>query len=259
MAKDERLIQSPDVVGARKRSRFDVAVLIALLPVVAAAVRIWMYSGGDSALFLVLLRTLNIPAVLIGTGILMVPSLLTLALIILLTDKKAREWVKKLSSNHRWLFTIVIPIFLVIVGYTISWTTFVWLTAIALVALVFFFIQRRWRKFRQRKTGVEAAQRRSPIGPDSFATLFTVVAVFLVTPTNMWLPLEQVSIAGGGARVGYVLESAAEWTTILTNDRKLEIVATPKVESRAICNVPNPGTLAMLIQHGSVKGGPDCT
>jgi hypothetical protein len=114
-----------DQTITRQHSRLNTALLIALIPVTAAAVRIWVYSGGDNTLFLVLLRTINIPAVLIGTMILMIPSLLTIFAVVALMNLEAGRWTKRKLSEHRFVSNVLFPASLIVIGYTLGWKIFV--------------------------------------------------------------------------------------------------------------------------------------
>jgi hypothetical protein len=235
-----------------QRFSFDIALVIAVVPVAGAAVRIWMYSGGDISLFLVLLRTLNVPAVLIGTCVLMIPPLLIVLLVSMLTDRAARSRITGWLAQNPWATGVMLPIVFVVAAYTIDWRILVFVAGISTAALAIYAI-RSVAKRRRAKSGPVRAVRRVR-GADPIAVLLSVLAVFLVTPGNMWLPLETLSIEGDEARVGFVLESTAEWTTILTEEREVQIVATSTLESRSVCSTSNAGTLAMSIQRADPTG-----
>lgn len=236
------------------RFRASTALVIALFPITAAAVRIWIYSGGDTALFLVLLQTVNIAAVLIGTMVLIIPSLITIVAIMALLNPAARRWAHEVLAGHRLVFDLLMPAALLIIGYTVSWTVFVTLASLGLIALLFFLARRAWRK-NHRNT----ASRRRVDKSDAIIPIFSGLLVFLITPSNMWLPLEQITTVQHKQQTVYVLESTTEWTTVLTVDRQVEIVKTREVQKREVCNVKNPGTFALFIQHGGLKEGADCT
>jgi len=251
------------VASSTKRSHFDIALIIALAPVLAAAIRIWLYSGGDSATFLVLLRTINIPAVLIGTGLLFIPYLLTFIAVALVADQKARQWGKRLFSRNPGAVTIVVPIALVTVLYTTPWPTLAWIAAIVTIALIIALIRLVYAKRRNviKSTSdekLQVARKRTRYAFDSVTVLFTLIFLYSVTQTNMWLPLEQVRIQNEATRNGYVLESTSDWTTILTFNHTLDIVKTADVESRTACNSTNAGTVAMFMQGGGLENTVDC-
>lgn len=237
---------------ARSRFRIDAAILIALTPVLAAAVRIWLYSGGDTSLFLVLVRTLNVPAVLIGTGALIVPVGTIILTITLATDatfrRNARLWV----SSNRTILTVAIPILLVLVGYTAPWPLLVEVGVICALAIGYYYFRKAW------KTSKPDADTKTHPGPDSAATAITLITLFLLTPANMWLPMERIQINNEKAQTGYVLQSDGSWTTILTSERDVNLVRTPRIESRKICSSDGAGTLALSIQNGGLQNGVNC-
>ena len=241
-----------------RRSRFDVALLIALVPVAGAAVRIWMYSGGDVAVFLVLLRTLNIPAVLIGTCLLIVPGLLLLALVILLSDWKARDWTKNWLTSHRWIAP-AFPIIFFLLLYTVSWTILIPLGVLGVLTAAYFLTRRFWPWGKKHITDIAIAEREDRNSPASIITVIGVLVIFLITPTNMWLPLEKVGITKADDQVAYVLESTAEWTTLLSPDRKVEVIATSDIESRSVCRTSGGGSLTTLLYPSDLSNVPDCT
>ena len=241
-----------------KRSRFDAALLIALVPVAGAAVRIWMYSGGDVAVFLVLLRTLNIPAVLIGTCLLVAPGLFLLALVILLSDWKARDWAKDWLTRHRWIAPALSVTFILLL-YTVSWTILIPLGVLGILTVAYFIIRRFWPWGKKHITDNAIAERGNRSGPDSIITVIGVLVLFLIAPTNMWLPLEKVGITKADDQVAYVLESTAEWTTLLSPDRMVKVIATSDVESRSVCRASGGGSLATLLYPSDLSDVPDCT
>jgi len=237
----------------RRSFPVDVALVIALAPLVAAALRIWMYAGGDNALFLVLLQTLDVGAVLIGTAVLLIPTLMIILVFVLATDGKARSVISAWLRRHLGVLQIVVPVVLVVIGYTVDWQSLLGFVAMVGLAIAYYFTV-RW--IERRRRNVDVARRRP--GPDSIAAIISVVAVFLVLPGHMWVSLERISIQGRSAEVGYVLESSGEWTTVLTRDRTIDILATPDIRSRDICRVPKGTTIAMLLQQ-AVPTGADCS
>lgn len=236
----------------RFRFRADAAILVALAPLVAAAIRIWLFSGGDSALFLVLLRTIDIPAVLIGTTALIIPSALIWFALILLTDPKVRYRAHLWLSGNKWAPALIGPLVVALLVYTLPWPTIAGLGAIIACGIGYYL----WRKVRKNSTSrVDGASR---VGPDSLVSIVSVAAVFLVGPSSMWLPMERIEIAGSKPQTGYVLQTDDSWTTILTSKRVITILPTAKVRKRQVCSSRNPGTLAISMQDGGVHNAPVC-
>lgn len=238
--------------ASRFRLRIDAAIVVALAPLVAAATRIWLYSGGDSALFLVLLRTIDIPAVLIGTTVLIIPSALIWFALILLTDPRVRYRTHAWVNGNKWAPAVIGPLIFALIAYTLPWPTIAGLSAIIACAIGYYL----WRKHRKKSTPHVDKSRR--VGPDSFVSIVSVAALFLIGPSSMWLPMERIEIAGSKPQTGYVLQTDNSWTTVLTSKRAIRIVPTTKIEKRQVCSSHNPGTLAMSMQDGGVHNAADC-
>jgi hypothetical protein len=198
--------QPADTSTSASRKRItNLALIVAVAPVVAAAIRIWLYSGGDSGLFLTLLRTINVPAILIGTSILIIPSLMIIGAFALVTDRNARTQIAKRLPENKAMETIVGPIVIIVLVYTTPWVYLVMVLLVLAVAVAAFFANRAWRK----RHPVDPAKERFWDRFDSIPMLLSVVVLFLVSQSSMWLPLERVAI-DQTVRVGYVLESTGE-------------------------------------------------
>jgi hypothetical protein len=244
--------------NAVRRSHIDTAVLIAIVPVVVAAVRIWLFSGGDTAVFLTLLRTLNIPAVLIGTIIVAVPFVIILMLTILVTDWKARDQAKEWLSRRHWPAALI-PILFFIFLYTTSWTILISLATLGAFVGAYTLTRRYWPWGRKYIADIMIPRRGDHNGPVSIVTFTGVLVVFLIIPTSMWLPLEKIDIDKSESRAAYVLESTQEWTTLLTSKYKIEVYHTKDIKSRAVCRSSFGGSLSTLIyQRVDHSGAPDC-
>lgn len=244
--------------SSHDRSRIDVALFIAVVPIVAAAVRIWLFSGGDVPVFLTLLRTIDIPAVLIGTIVLMIPGLITLALAILLTDWKMRDRAKAWLNNRRWL-TPLAPVVIFVLLYTVSWAFVISLVGIGLMVAAYVLIRRFWPWGKKHIADVVVARRGDENGPVSLVTFVGVLIAFLIMPTSTWLPLERIDVNNSESRTAYVLESTGEWTTLLTLRHKIEVHPTNQIKNRAVCRAEANGSLATLMYRTNDRNdAPDC-
>ena len=237
------------------RWQLDMALTIALAPVVASALRVWMYSGGDVSLFLTLLSTLNIVSVLVGTSLVLAPGVLALGLTILFTDREAVSWLNKRMSATPWLSRILFPVVFFVSVYTLSWTSLLMLAGVCVAFATFLIIRRGVRNRRSRKGRNRSKQ--DYAGPDSIVTIIAVLTMMLMTPNTMWLPLEKLTVEKQIV-TGYVLDVSSEWTTILASDRELHIVPSAQVTTRDVCAWRGKDTLALLVQKGGLKKAPDC-
>ena len=233
--------------------KFDFVLFITIFPVIAATIRIWLYSGGDMVIFLLLLKTLHIPSILIATFVLMIPILVTVIIIVMITDWKARDYVKKLAEQYRWI-TLIFPLFFFILVYTASPLLLLPLLGIASLALLYIVVDRFWTWGRKNITSVMIAKKGDPNTPDSIITLISTSVVFLIIPYGMWLPLESISTGQNQHYYAYVLESNDQWTTILTPEKNPLIISTSTIESRELCRAGTSSTLAKwLFPHDTTK------
>lgn len=217
----------------------DAAALLAVAPVIAAALRLWLYSGGDTAVLLTLISTLDIAAILIGTGIQILPGAVILLIIALITDWRFRDSAAKWAGRNPWIRFCVLPLLIVIVITAPILLLVPALILLIVPPIIFSFIRNRWR-WGQRIADLLVAPRGDPNGPNSVVS-FTVIGIFvLMSGFTMWLPLERVESEGApdGQYSGYVLESDETWTTILTRERNVVILETHDVNRRVACGDP---------------------
>lgn len=202
-----------------------------------------MYAGGDISLFLILLRTLDIPTVIIGTITLAIPYILMIIFLIFLTDYKARKKIIDKLSAYSWVAAIGIPAVATIMLYTapipvIFYWTFVLLVGVAYALLKSIRIRRYPDGLMSKFSKVGSAWPK-----DWISTVFSVAATFLIIQSNMWLPLERISFSSK-KEVGYVLQVTSEWTTLLTKNRGTVVIATKDIATREVCKVANVNTIA---------------
>lgn len=82
--------------------------------------------------------------------------------------------------------------------------------------------------------------------------LASCVILLIFVPTA-WGPIERIGVSGSGSVVGYVVESTGDWTTIVTDARRIAIVDTSRVVSREVCPTVHVAIPVMLYQYGSVS------
>ncbi|WP_454860419.1 hypothetical protein [Promicromonospora soli] len=252
---------SNETTASDRPAVIDVAVLAALLPVLAAAVRLWIFSGGDAAVFRTLVRTLDIPAVLIGTGILIAPAVLVIFVIALLTDWRFRDSTVKWSNRNEWIRFVVPPLVFVVV-FTVPLIHLVAaLAALVIPSVAFVLIRRRWEWGKAILDKI-VAPRGDTSGPDPWAMAVIFGIALLMSGTAMWLPLELVAMKGDRSDkyVGYVLESDEVWTTVLTETRNIATLNTEDIESRTYCAEEELTRLAdPFVPRGLGTERVDCT
>jgi hypothetical protein len=65
---------------------------------------------------------------------------------------------------------------------------------------------------------------------------------------RVWLPAELIGLSNGSERVGYVLKTDGNWTTILwDSDRSVEITRTSNIANRVICRIGRPDGLPLIL------------
>lgn len=133
-------IPDSSVTDPRRPWYVDVALLIAILPIAASALRVWLYSGGDTALFLALVRTIDLPTVIVGTSAVLAQSAVLFLVALVLIDWKTRarvaRWFK--SPWAQVVFSVTVMVVLLTASVTF------WLGVLALVLLVVLHFDSAW-------------------------------------------------------------------------------------------------------------------
>lgn len=212
-----------------------------------AALRIVLYSGGDPVLMKVLVETLDVTTLLLGTLLPLLPVLFWLALQPLIADASlARQLLEKGVPRRRWWLGLVLLLaaFYLLVGpwpSTIQGFGYLALAMLAgalTVSLVAVIRARRagvsWRD----AVRIRLTWGRSPVvGDVSHLLLVPVLMVVLVfaMPQGFWLPRESIT-ADGEAVTGYTLQSKDGWTTIMTEERAVVRYPSASVTVREVCD-----------------------
>jgi hypothetical protein len=245
----------------------DTALLIALLPVTVAAVRIVLYSGGDPTLMRVLIETLDVTTLLLGTLLPIFPVALWLAFQPLLTDLPLAR--KLLTQKHPyrnwWLILIVaLPVLYVLVGpWPTALTTLGWVVGAAAVGALSGWIIGVIRTHASGRTWRDSLRVRltwgDPVGSVSRLLIVPIVmiAVIFAVPRGFWLPLESVT-AEDNQVTGYVLQTEDGWTTVMTEDRAVHRYPADAVTARTICDQGEYTSLITLIAGGSPPPASHC-
>ncbi|TQJ30132.1 hypothetical protein [Microbacterium sp. SLBN-146] len=251
------------------RSRWlDVGVLVAVLPVAMAALRIVLYSGGDPVLMRVLIETLDVPTLLLGTLLPLLPLLFWLALQPLITDAPlTRQLLRRTAPNRNWWLVLIIalPLLYVLVGpWPDTIETILWFGgALALGALTVWGVG----VFRWRRAGhpwrtalrVRVTIASQPLGSVTHLLLVSVVLIVVIfaMPRGFWLPLESIT-ADGADLTGYVLQSEDGWTTVMTEGRAIERFPAASVTSRTVCDQGEYESLITVLVGGTAPLSSPC-
>lgn len=223
--------------------KLDVAILLAISPLLLTGLRVWLYSGGDTAIFLTLVRTLDVATVLVGTVAVLMQGLILLGVVLILTDWEIRE--RFVAALRRPGVIAALAVLFLLLFYTANAMFAFGLVAIALLAGIFLAL-RRWVPWARKILRWLVAPKGDPKRPDSLATVASVGITLLILPTNMWLPLEQLELIDSQQQTAYVLEVSSEWTTALTESRAVRIYPTEDVLGRETCRSATDLTLAKV-------------
>ncbi len=237
--------------------KLDVAILLAVSPLVLSGIRVWLYAGGDTAIFLTLVRTLDVATVLVGTTAVLMQGLVLLSVVLILTDWRIRA--RFIAALRRPWFLPALAVTFLLLLYTASIMFALGLMAIAVLALAFVAVK-KWVPASRKVLEFVVAPKGDRIRPDSVATVASIGITLLIMPTNMWLPLERIELTGGEVEFAYVLEVTGEWTTALTEERAVRIYGTDEVTARETCRPITNLTLAKtLFQIPPDPSAPTCT
>lgn len=239
----------------------DAALLIALLPVTAAAVRIVLYSGGDPTLMRVLIETLDVTTLLLGTLLPMFPLALWLVFQPLITDLPlTRKLVTQKHPTRSWWLALIIalPLLYVLIGpwpnalRTIGWVA-VGLLLGALTLWTVGVLRTRasggtWRDSLRVRLTVGT----TPLGGRGHLLIapLVLVAVILVTPRGFWLPLESITTENSQV-AGYVLQTENDWTTVMTEERAIFRYPADSITARFVCDQGEYTSLITVIAGGT--------
>lgn len=237
---------SPEKASIRPRW-LDFGILIATVPMALAALRIVLYSGGDPALMRVLVETLDVTTLLLGTILPILPALFWLAIQPLVVDMSlARQLLEKGAPRRKWWIGLALTLilFYLLVGpwpETIQTFGHVLIGLAAAVVLVSAIAL-----IRGRKSGLswrEAAKfrlhwrRDATLGKASHLLIapVVVIGVILAMPEGFWLPRESITTAEQ-TTTGYVLETKEGWATVMTEERTILRIPAPSITARLVCD-----------------------
>lgn len=226
-----------DAHASRPRGR-NLALILATAPVLIAAVRVVMFSGGDQALLATLAQTLDLRAILIPSVLPVGAFVVVLAVWTAIGDPKlGRGLVAGVNRAAPYLW-FVVPL---VLGFfaLVPWTVAVGVLVLALLlgAIRWFGTRRSHKKGKEWRGFVE----------DGLATLGLLTMVYLALGTPMWLPLERVDFRDGTTSIGYVLSEEGAWVTFLTDEgHRVERIQAVDVVERQVCNDSSSRSLVLV-------------
>ncbi|MGX5770486.1 hypothetical protein ACWKWN_07005 [Microbacterium trichothecenolyticum] len=246
----------------------DIGVLLAVIPILLAAARVLLFSGGDPALFRVLVQTLNVPTVLLGTAITILPIVALLPLFMFASEPSAlRHFAKAPWFSFAFGAYFVVVIAAVILG---PWPSMGWTVLFGVALFLAFWLARRLRNaVRAYRRGLTARSAlmaglpmvvRPPTDAWKSSTWGPVVVVLLALAglQSMWLPSERLLLSDGTELTAFVLEEKTEWTTVLTEERVVLRIETSQVDTRTVCEQGEFSSLLMTWAKSAPVDAPSC-
>lgn len=246
----------------------DIGVIVAVTPILLAAARVLLFSGGDPTLFRVLVQTLNVPTVLLGTSIAVLPVVALLPLFMVATEPSALRYFARAPWFSFTFFAYFVLAFVAIVFG--PWPSMGWSALLVVIVFLGFWSIRRLRHavraYRRGLTARSAARASLPVivrapteaWKDSAWAPLVIVALTLVSLQSMWLPLERVVLVDGEAMTGFVMEERPEWTTFLTDQRAVHRIPTDQMEERTVCSQGEFSSLFMSWANSAPEDAPTC-
>ncbi|MFI9815801.1 hypothetical protein [Saccharothrix variisporea] len=195
-------------------------------PVLLALIRVLVVARFDEQRLKVLLRTLDITAVVVSTIVPVLPLLAGFVVAVVLRELSDRPWWRR-------RFVVLVGAFLLL-GAAVKLPM-----AYTFVLLVVLGVE-LWRL----SGGVErtsVVKRRLGRLVMGLATLVAVAYVEFFGASRMWLPTEVVRTASG-AETGFVLEAGDHDLTLMRRDGgRILIVRQDEVEKRTLCRLEENG------------------
>lgn len=228
----------------------DLGVLIAVLPIMFAGIRVLVYSGGDPVILRTLIGTLDVPAVVMGTLLPLIPILVFSFFQFLILDSGRSQWA--LRGAAKWaaiIFGIIAIALYALLGPYPGSPIIIGSLALGLLTgqIIYLASTRKARADGSIKRAKDArpdfSLRRNVYVWVSPAVL---IGVILLLPLGMWLPSERLDLDDGTSIETYVLRTSSGWMTTIDADKIIRQVPADSVEARTVCDQGNAETLALV-------------
>lgn len=219
----------------KRRLSLNAALWIAAVPVALAAVRVFMFSRGDTTILRVLLETLQIVPVLMATTLLILPWAFFILGAILLMNGSARSALWQLRVRFPPLILVLYVLGIVVI-YTspIYWAILNAIVyALLLTVVLLGRVDRAWAKRVVRFANI--LDNSDLPGNIVGIAIIPLLISTLTTWDSFWLPRENLTVSAQ-VNDGYVLAEDAEWTTILTSERAVLRVRSDTITKRVVCD-----------------------
>jgi len=243
----------------------NIALVAAATPFVLAGIRVLLYSGGDPVVLRTLLETLNVPTVLLGT---FVPLLPAFVLIFIQAVMFNGSWASGLLKTRWGKFSL--GIFAIVYAFLTPFPSGVWSIAALfggalLGEITWRIIRRHFRKHPVATPAETPAAAPLPSagswffrGGSPYIVIGVVTSLLLTLPFGMWVPLERLTLASGSKVITYVLDESDSWTTTIAADKSIRIIASKTIVRRSVCKQGQFTSLLTMIGHSHPSPNDKC-
>lgn len=213
--------------------------LLALAPVLVAAARVLVFSGGDPAVLATVVRGLDIPAVVLASLGSTLGLIVGYTLYVVIANRHVTpvglRWFRGASPLALTLLLILV------LGV-------VWLSPLQQLLMVAAFIL-LGVVFRV-VSGVVDRRRGTYVPADVPAIAAVIVFALLGNMSGTWMPAEVVGLDDGSSRVAYVVGTSDGWvTTIGVHDMAVELVPSAEIASRHVCDLTAQRSLSQILNR----------
>lgn len=251
----------------------NIALIAAAGPFVLAGIRVLLYSGGDPVVLRTLIETLNVPTVLLGTFVPLLPAFVLLGIQAVMYNGNIfggvfRTRIGIVSVSVVVFFYALIAPFpsgVVTIGSIFGGLLLGEITR----QIVLRHMRRPARHARGAALKPERTARPAPSGFTLFGNVsfisgtswivYGAVAIFILAlPFAMWVPLERISLSSGSSVVTYVLDESDSWTTTIATDKSIRIIATEDIVKRSVCKQGDFTSLLTMIGRSEPSPNDKC-
>lgn len=232
---------------------FDVTLVLAVIPFVVATGNLWAIAAGDIAEFLAMIRNVDIPAMVIGTAMVILPFTVLSSLALLMLTSGFWESLRRLRDER----PNVTALGATFVGMLLA-TSNTW--AVGAIGLVAFYlivmVVVKWLSKKPRRFLMQVE-----LDPRKFLVAMapTIALVWLLNGTISPGIGGEIVRTNSGVFPAYVLSSDEVWTVVYDRsetDRSVRYIPTEQVVGRRPCSTGSHQRTPLLALSG--EGTPSC-
>lgn len=219
-----------------------------------AGLRLLMFSQGDGTLIRVLLETLQVLPILIASTLQVLPWALAVLASILIFNASSRALVWTWMSRNGPVAYVAVMAAVLTLFVTPLLVLLIIVVLYLLLGLVVVASQKEAKGAKALTKFLRKGDNEDPRSAFVGLLLFPLLLSQFTNFSTFWLPREIVTVDERAVN-GYVLETSAEWTTVLTPDRAILRYRTAEVTDRIVCDQGETRTLLNFVSER--KGDPE--